>query len=167
LWKVILATLAIFGAGVVGGRLWSKHAPGATPSPAPVMSAQYNNPWQMRNRDLLRRMDRELALTPEQHERIEKIMGTSQDRTRNLWSPIAQEMNKETVHVCDEIRDVLTPEQRAKFDVLSKPHPGNGAPRGMGGAGERGRRRGATNFPGIDSTNRSITNFPIQNQDGG
>jgi Spy/CpxP family protein refolding chaperone len=138
------------------GALVVKNAPAVVASPAPRPANPPANPWQIRNRDLLRRMDRELALTPDQHAQIEKFMTGSQERTQHLWEPIAQEMNKETVQVCDEIREVLTPEQRTKFDTLLRPRRGEGP-----GNGERGRRRGpgGTNAPGTNRT--SITNPPL------
>jgi Spy/CpxP family protein refolding chaperone len=126
IWKVILATLVIFGAGVVTGGLLVSHVdrvnrvkpksgkPAPTPSPAV-------NPWNQRSRDLLKRMERELNLTPEQREHIEKIIAESQERTKALWRPIAPQMNKEMLKVREEIREQLTPEQLKKFDDLSKP----------------------------------------------
>lgn len=119
-WKVIFATLVIFGAGlVVGGLVGSRTAriDAAAAKPAGV---QASNPSQNRLRELLRRMDRELELTPEQHGHIEKIIAASQERTQKLWSPIAQEMHHETQKVCEEIREELTPEQKTKFDTFSK-----------------------------------------------
>jgi periplasmic protein CpxP/Spy len=126
IWKVILATLIIFGAGVVTGGLLVSHidqvnrikSKSAKPTPVPGMAA---NPWNQRSRDLLKRMDRELNLTPDQREHIEKIINESQERTKALWKPIAPQMNKEMVKVREEIREQLTPEQLKKFDELSKP----------------------------------------------
>jgi hypothetical protein len=79
------------------------------------------NPWQARTRELVRRMDRELELTPEQHKHIETLINTSQERTRDLWRPVAPAMNKEFQILRKEIRDQLTPEQRDKFDQINKP----------------------------------------------
>ena len=128
-WKVIVATLVIFVAGIVTGdllatiamRLQQGHP---KPPNANLMPAQNANPWQVRNRDLLHRMDRELELTPEQHNSIEKIIVASQERTKALWKPIAPQMNKEMQSVRTEIRDQLTADQRAKFDALIRPKPG-------------------------------------------
>lgn len=123
-WKVILATLVIFGAGVVTGGLLVSYAVHANQIPPKQAYAQPAvNPWQLRNRELLRRMDRELDLTPAQRERIGKVVAESQERTKALWKPIAGPMNKEMQRLMGEIRDELTPEQRQKFNELSKPHP--------------------------------------------
>jgi Spy/CpxP family protein refolding chaperone len=129
IWKVILATLVIFGAGVITGGLLVNHVVRLSEiknqkkikAATPATTVQAVTPWQQRNRDLLRRMDRELNLTPEQHDQIEKIILESQERTKVLWKPIAPQMNKETQMVHERMRDQLTPEQRKKFDDLVKP----------------------------------------------
>jgi NACalpha-BTF3-like transcription factor len=121
-WKVILATLVIFGAGMVAGNLLGRRANPVESAPARESSVPSANPSQLRLWELLHRMDRELGLTSEQHENIEKIIAGSQERTRKLWSPIAQEMRKETQSVCEEIRGQLTPDQRKKFDNFARSH---------------------------------------------
>lgn len=134
-WKVIFATLVIFGAGLVVGGLVGNRTARIDATAAKPVNVQASNPSQNRLRELLRRMDRELELTPEQHAHIEKIIATSQERTQKLWSPIAQEMHHETQKVCEEIRDELTPEQKTKFDTFSKMRP------------ERRRNHPQTNAP--------------------
>jgi hypothetical protein len=147
-WKVILATLVIFGAGLVVGGLVVSHSDrlhAATSKPANTNSPA--NPSQFRLHELLRRMDRELALTPEQHEHIEKIMAESQERTQALWKPIAKEMSRETQSVCEAIREQLTPEQRRKFDAFSRQRQ------------EHNRHPHPTNAPSLDGlTNQPATN---------
>lgn len=113
------------------------------PKPANVQAV---NPWQLRNKELLRRMDRELALTPEQHDHIEKIIANSQERTKALWKPIAPQMNREMQSVCEEIREELTPEQRKKFQTFSKARANHAA------------HHGSTNAPPAEGTNFISTN---------
>jgi hypothetical protein len=136
-WKVIFSTLVIFIAGVVTGGLLVTHTfhefrgdlrqasinPNANTNRSMALGPGAGNPWQMRNKELLRRMDRELDLTPEQHTNIEHTMIASAERTRNLWKPIAGLMAKETQLVHAEIRAQLTPEQAKKFDGFSKGRP--------------------------------------------
>jgi hypothetical protein len=140
-WKVILATLVIFIAGVITGGLLVRNAmrveqlvssdisskqqprpsrPTNGPGNGQIVA---NNPWAFRNRELLRRMDRELELTPAQHQDVEKIMTTSEEQTKSLWKPIAPLMNKEMQLVRAEIRNVLTPEQQRIFDGFNKGRP--------------------------------------------
>jgi hypothetical protein len=125
-WKVILATIVIFIAGLVTGALvvWhsgrlfstpSQHPPGA-PRPGPVVS-----PGGLRL-DFLRRVERDLNLTAAQHEQIDKLLKESQERSRKIMEPVAPQIHEELEHTREEFRNVLTPEQRVKFDELLK-HP--------------------------------------------
>ncbi len=135
-WKVIAATLVIFIAGVVtGGLLVSKHFRVARQSAECSTTSRHlsitqiqrrlrANPWLLKNRELLRRMDRELDLTPDQHAHIEAVIAASQERTKALWKPIAPQMNKELQLVHGEIRGLLTPDQQKKFDDFPKPRAG-------------------------------------------
>lgn len=138
-WKVIFATLVIFSAGlVVGGLVMKKISPASPSATRPANG----NPGQFRLQSLLHRMDRELALTADQHAQIEKIISVSQDRTREIWKPVSVEMGKETTSACEQIREVLTPEQQAKFDTLSKARPERGDRGERGDHGDHGKRRG-------------------------
>jgi Spy/CpxP family protein refolding chaperone len=113
-WKVICATLVIFCAGFVAGGLVVKElsAP-AAPPPATWTG-------QTRLQTLLHRMDRELALTPEQHDQVEKIISASQEKMRDVSKPVSLEIRKQTTSACAQIRAMLTPDQQVKFDSLSK-----------------------------------------------
>jgi Spy/CpxP family protein refolding chaperone len=144
-WKVILATLVIFCAGLVVGGLVEKRIAANSP-PAPVASSR---PGQTRLTSLLHRMDRELALTSDQHAQIEKIISTSQEHTRELYKPVALEMSKQTASACEQIREVLTPDQQAKFDTLSKTRTergGRGDHDGWGDHDDHGKRRDSHDF---------------------
>ena len=120
-WKVILATMVIFGTGVVTGGLLVRHSEGMRgprsgrnamlTRPAPPVSA-----GGMRL-DFLRRAGRELALTPEQRDRVDKILKESQERTRKVMAPYLREELQRTK---EEFREALTPEQRPRFDQLLK-----------------------------------------------
>jgi Spy/CpxP family protein refolding chaperone len=74
-------------------------------------------------------MDRQLDLTPEQHDQMVKIMNASRERTAPFWEKIAPQMSDELKRVREEIHQVLTPEQRKKWAELTKrghaPGPGN------------------------------------------
>ena len=115
-WKVILATLVIFTAGMLTGGVMIRQF-AKRPSPPPPFQ-----PMVLR-KEFLGRMDRELALTRQQRERIEKIMTESQERTRLLWELVGPEMRDEVMHVREDIREELRPEQHAKFEELMKQRP--------------------------------------------
>ncbi|MGH7967448.1 MAG: Spy/CpxP family protein refolding chaperone, partial [Limisphaerales bacterium] len=117
-WKVILATLVLFGAGVITGGLLVQHAlqpRSARPLHSPGVSRQ--SAWGMRY-EFLRRMGRDLDLTPEQREKIDAILKESQEKTRKALHEQFQETKA-------AFREVLTPEQREKFEELIK-HPQRG-----------------------------------------
>jgi hypothetical protein len=120
-WKVILATMVIFGAGVVTGGLLVRHSERIR-APRPKLGPVVNRPGQplsagVMRLDFLRRAGRELDLTPDQRERLDKIIRESQERTRKVMAPYLRE---EVQRTKEEFREVLTPEQRPRFDQLLK-----------------------------------------------
>jgi hypothetical protein len=132
-WKVILATMVIFGAGVITGGLLVRHTGGGKPGrsfrPSSTNAAAQNfNQAQMQRMEFLIRANRELELTPEQRERIERILREGQEKTRKLWEGVAPEMRKELQLVRERIKVELTSEQRKRFEeLLRRPRPGPGA----------------------------------------
>jgi hypothetical protein len=147
-WKVILATLVIFAAGVVTGGLLVSHAERARikmhrsstrapvlrppePRPGPAVRPEEAGrppgatgylPRGLRT-DFLERLDREVHLTPEQRERIEKILAEGQERNRQIWERIQPELRREMQQTHDRIRAELNPEQRQRFEELMKQRP--------------------------------------------
>ena len=136
-WKVILATVLIFGAGVVTGGLLVQHSARFSarfPSQRPPHNAsagRTNAPSFIggNKHELLRRVQRELDLSPEQHERVDKIIVASQERTRKLMEPVTPQMRLELQQTKEEIRAILTPAQAARFDELMKPRRRPNQPR--------------------------------------
>jgi Spy/CpxP family protein refolding chaperone len=125
-WKVILATMLIFGTGVVTGGLLVQHsvrvggrhaAPHSASGPHPQAT---NSPAALSRFELLRRAQRELNLTPEQREPIEHILKEGQERMKKLTETIEPRRRQELRRTLDEFRQVLTPEQRTRFDELLK-----------------------------------------------
>jgi hypothetical protein len=130
-WKVILATMVIFGCGVVTGGLLMKA--GLPPVPIVELAPRTNNVGsqppafnQFQQPAFLRRMDKQLDLTPQQHDDIAKIMNDSQERTKPLWKLIAPGLREEMKRVRGEIRAVLNPKQQKDFDDLLKARPHGG-----------------------------------------
>ena len=117
-WKFILATVLIYGAGVVTGALVTTlverpHRAAGRPS----QQLTYN---QIQRAEFLGRLQKQLNLTPEQHERIGQILRDSNQRTKPYWDPVAAKMKDEVATVTGKIRAELTPEQSTKFDVEIK-----------------------------------------------
>jgi Spy/CpxP family protein refolding chaperone len=121
--------MVIFGCGVVTGALLMKTElpmAGAPAEPAPRPSTSTNPPPplnQFQKPEFLRRMQKQLDLTPDQRDEIAKIMKASQERNRPLWDQIAPQMRVEVKRVKEEIRQVLTADQQKKFDELLKSRP--------------------------------------------
>lgn len=132
-WKVILATMVIFGAGVITGGLLVKNIAGSKVVEPRKVVVRTNlapvnvTPPQMMRMEFLLRARKELGLSPEQHERIEKIIRDGQEKSRKLWEGVAPEMRKELQSVHEKIRGELSPEQRKRFEQLLKsaPRPNN------------------------------------------
>jgi len=124
-WKVILATMVIFGTGVITGGLLVRETqvikrpkqvrPATTNHPPAVQNV---TPSQMQRLEFLVRANNELDLTPEQRERIERVIREGQERTRELWESISPDVRKELQLVRERIKAELTPEQRRRFDEL-------------------------------------------------
>ncbi len=122
-WKIILATMVIFGAGVVTGGLLvghidrlHRHREHGVPV---VRPAQPGSPGGVRL-DFLRRAQRELDLTPEQRERIDKILKESAERTKKIMEPVTPHLRAEVQLAKAQFLEVLTPQQRAGFEELLK-----------------------------------------------
>jgi Spy/CpxP family protein refolding chaperone len=147
-WKVILATLAIFVAGIVTGcvlvnyahrtqqknsrailREAISHRAEANPrEPGRGQNLPGNLPGKMPQglrMDFLKNLDREIRLTSEQREQIEKIIKEGQERNQQLWNRVLPELRKEMQETRERIRGILTPEQRAQFEELMKQRPSN------------------------------------------
>ena len=149
-WKVILATLVIFGTGVVTGGLlvvYSNTAahhteqapvaegpkrnsppvpgPGAPRDPRVLPVAQHF----LLRKEFLKRLDEELKLTPEQRERIEKIMGEGQQHIQELSQQVDPQIRAELAATRERIRAQLTPPQQTQYADLLKRRPNN-PPRG-------------------------------------
>lgn len=128
-WKVIFATVVIFGAGVITGGLLVNYAHNSRPKtqhkpvPEGVRAMATNQvahppesaklrPTEILNKAFLQRLDDDLRLAPDQHAAIQKIIGEGQNQIRK----VIQDSRL-------EIRDLLTPEQQKQFDDLVKRPP--------------------------------------------
>jgi len=121
-WKVILATVIIFAAGVITGgflvqRVQRPERPGPMPPFVRPQQDLVPTPWFAR-REFLDRMDRHLNLSREQYDRIAKILQDSQERTRRIVGRVGPEIQEELRHVRRQIRTELNPEQVKEFESL-------------------------------------------------
>jgi hypothetical protein len=123
-WKVILATLVIFGTGVVTGGLLGPLVVPARTHPSWRGSGPWRNPGPVSAGGLkfefLRRVQRDLNLSAEQQERIDKILSEGQERTRKLMDPVRSQFQAELKRTKDEFIEVLNPDQKSRFEALWK-----------------------------------------------
>jgi hypothetical protein len=122
-WKVIVATVVIFGAGVFTGGLlvncihqsWVRNAAAHHPSPptATNTTASATNVGirlpEVLSKPFLPKLDNLIHLSSDQHKAIEKIIAEAQGQMKKMI------MDTQT-----NIRTQLTPEQRAQFDEVMK-----------------------------------------------
>ena len=153
-WKVILAAVVIFGAGVLtGGMLvnYVDHSPlqnlrlpfvgtrlhsqtGGHDQSRPEEFPRPRSPEILR-KEFIERFDNALKLTPAQHDAIQKIIADGQEQNRQIWTNVAPKMRQEMEQVHQRIRAELTPDQQKQFEELLKqfaPHrsPRNNMPPG-------------------------------------
>ena len=123
-WKVILATMVIFGTGVVTGGLLVRHAGPSRdhrqPRPAGAVHTAQPSPAGLMRIDFLRRMERDLDLAPEQREPIDKVLKEGQERTKKIMEVVEPRRREEYKRTIEEFRAVLTPEQLKRFDETVK-----------------------------------------------
>jgi hypothetical protein len=147
-WKPILAALVIFTTGVITGGLLVSYAdhvsqkgrrpalrepsrPATNPGPVannprdPQAARPLSTPIQNRvprviSEEFIRRLDTEMELTSGQRTRVREIIAEGQARNKESWDRIAPELRREMAETQKRIREILTPEQRAKFEELMK-----------------------------------------------
>jgi len=123
-WKGILATVVIFGAGVLTGAVVAQYStnlygPRHARPGLGFRAGEFGSPGGMRL-EFLRRIQRELDLSAEQRERIDRILKQSQDRTRKLMEPVAPQLRLELQRAKADFREALTPQQQERFDTMLK-----------------------------------------------
>jgi Spy/CpxP family protein refolding chaperone len=117
-WKVILATLVIFTAGLFTGAVGVRQlsAPGSRFRPGPDSPFQ---PWMLRDQ-FVKYLGSQMDLSADQREKIGAIVHESQQRTQILTGLIEPEMREELKNTREAIRQVLTPAQQQQYDEILK-----------------------------------------------
>jgi Spy/CpxP family protein refolding chaperone len=127
MWRVILAVVVIFGAGVVTGGLIARSTlkpVAANPQPPTPMPGgpPGTGMWSQSRAQFVQKMHRQLDLTPDQCKQVDAIMKAGHERMAKLWEPVAPQAREETKNVRLQIQAILTPQQLAKFEEVFKPH---------------------------------------------
>jgi hypothetical protein len=149
-WKVILATVVIFGAGVMTGGLLvnsvqHSHSKNNHRQPANgethESQSRTNNlaslsrpprPPEILGDKFVQQLDDALQLTPDQRAAIQKIIADGQERNHSLWTNNSAQMRAVIQDVRHRIRETLTADQQKQFEDLMKRTP---------------RRQNSTNAP--------------------
>ena len=133
-WKVILATLMIFGSGIGTGYLLSNSSQ-TEPKLSSPNRVQDNNDALLRPDSTTQKthparpvffrstgyLDRHLGgLSEEQKIQIHEIKVKSHQRIYDFGKPFRDQLHLEEITVQKQIRQVLTPDQKGNFDQL--PH---------------------------------------------
>ncbi|MGA2786126.1 MAG: hypothetical protein ABSF60_01230 [Verrucomicrobiota bacterium] len=138
-WKIILAVVVIFGAGMTTGGLLVNHVPDRQSGHVEPSSPETNAPPVVENhepvhtpeiplprladrlsKDFVRRLDKSLHLTMVQSNNIAKIVADGQERNRVIWTNVAPQMRKVMQDVNQQIRAELTPAQLKRFEEVMK-----------------------------------------------
>lgn len=121
-WKVILATIVIFGAGVVTGGLlvnYVDHGRPANHRPAnPREPEEFVPAPEILKTNFIQRLDNSLHLTTDQRAQIEKIIADGQSQNQKLWKMVAPQFRPIMQDTRQKIRAVLTDEQKKEFEQL-------------------------------------------------
>lgn len=124
-WRVILAVVVIFGAGVVTGglimRSTMKSSAANPPTPMPG-GPPGTGIWVQSRAQFVQKMHHQLDLTPDQCKQVDAIMKVGHEHMAKLWEPIAPQAREETKNVRVQIQAILTPAQLVKFEEVFKPH---------------------------------------------
>jgi hypothetical protein len=157
-WKVILATVVIFGAGVFTGGLMvdsvqHSHTRNNNPrrqstngearplAEAHELQSRTNNlaslsrpprPPEILDANFVQQLDDKLQLTPDQRVSIQKIIADGQERNHSIWTNNSAQMRAVVQDVRHRVRETLTADQQKQFEDLMKRAP---------------RRQGSTNAP--------------------
>jgi Spy/CpxP family protein refolding chaperone len=140
-WKIILAAVVIFGAGVITGGLLVnnvepprpkdiQHPPGEL-NPHPQANNRDHDqpdpqdfpkprPPEMLSKQFVQHLDKTLHFTPEQRAAIAKIVADGQERNHEIGTNVAPQFHKVLQDVRQQIHEQLTPEQQKQFEELMK-----------------------------------------------
>ena len=133
-WQASLLLAVVFGAGVIVGVAVDRTR--AAASPMPIAARRGPLPPYLEDLDL----------SPDQHAKIKAILDAQKPKVDTLMDGILPKLHVISDFTFAEIRHVLTPEQRRRFDA-ERPVRGlapgmPGGPEGRGGRGGRGDGRG-------------------------
>lgn len=108
---IIFSFILVFIIGVIGGFFLEKHLIQTKPRKIKRERRDVHFPT-------LEVMAKELALSSEQEEKIREIFKNNEGRLKDLKSSIHERLSKIRTQLKDEIKNVLTEEQKIKFEEM-------------------------------------------------
>ena len=112
-WKVLFAAIVIFAAGAAtGGMIVRTYAPKIVHRTHVTPPVQMSTEHRM---EYVKKLDRELQLTPEQHQKVEAIIAASQERMKKVWDGVEPQVKEEYRCSRRDIFEILMPEQKEKM----------------------------------------------------
>ena len=142
-WRVIPVTLVIFGAGILtglalsawlnpgreshgNGALLAGPEPESAPSlglwPRPRVSGEAAGAppatWNVKKTNFVAQLDYHLDLNAAQYDAIAGVLEENQKLTKELYDQISPRLRLTVRSTREQIRAILTPEQRSKYDDL-------------------------------------------------
>lgn len=121
IWRVIVAVVLIFSAGVItGGMLVRSRVPAPRPAASGPFLGGPAGIWSANRPAFIQRLDRNVNLTAEQRAEVERILHESHQRMQKVWDPVAPQAREETRQVRQQITALLTPEQKPKFNEMMR-----------------------------------------------
>jgi Spy/CpxP family protein refolding chaperone len=119
-WQVVLATIAIFGAGLVTGGAtafglvrWARNHP--RDGGQPFAGQQRQGQLQQFGPQLMRNFEKQLDLTEDQKAKIDPIVRSTAFQLGRARREVQLTAALAIERMQDQISDFLTPEQRTKF----------------------------------------------------
>jgi hypothetical protein len=110
---VVMATVVIFAAGVVTGSLVTRKAA------RPAMGQPFWGRFEQTRR-AVDELGRRGELTPEQHLRLDEIVLDHQELIADYFNILEPDVQQVFRKMRDDIRSELGPEQRRRFDELTR-----------------------------------------------
>ena len=110
--RAILYLIAIFVLGVVVGLLGER-----------LIERRWgreHESWKERRAKVVDRFSRELNLTPEQRDQLARILDETGQRYQTLHEQVRNQYNEIRQSGRQRIREILTPEQRTRFEEIAK-----------------------------------------------
>jgi Spy/CpxP family protein refolding chaperone len=108
---IVVAMVFLLGVllGGVGNHLWSERVWGVR-ADVPAPQAKH----------LSAELTQELQLTPDQQKQLHVIIEDTQSKWRALYGPLDTQRDQIREESHDQMRAILTPEQKPKFDAFMK-----------------------------------------------